>query len=230
MATTAHDLIKSALRLCGALDTAQSPEADLSADSLEALQYILDFWSSQGLMIYAQTRESLAITGAASYTIGPGGDFDTTRPEQIAGAYVSSGGLDYPLKIIGPADYGDLAQKSLGGTPDRLFYNPENPLGKIYLYPLGAAGDTLSIYTLKPLTEPTALTDTIVFPPGYKRTIKLNLYVDLAAEFGRPVDAMLYKELTDAKEAIMAKNASARANTARVESIRPYRRYSINEG
>jgi len=227
---TAHDLIKASLRLIGALDSGQSPEASMSIDGLEALNVILDFWSAQSLMVYAQTSEALTLTSSSSYTIGSGGTLNTTRPDQILGATITSGGVDHPVSIMDPRQYRDIGLKNQGATPSQLLYVPEYPLGKIYFNSVPTAGDTLNLDSLKPLTEPAELTTSISMPPGYERCIKFNLAVDMYPEYGRQIDPIVYKIAEDTKTDLMAKNASARAQTAKIDILETHRRWSIDGG
>jgi hypothetical protein len=202
----------------------------MSIDGLEALNIILDFWSGQSLMIYAQTSEALTLTTSTSYTIGSGGTFNTTRPDQIVGAYITSGGIDHPVSIMDSQDYRDISLKSLTATPSELLYVPEFPLGKIYLNAAPTAGDILNLDSLKPLTEPTELTTSISMPPGYERCIKFNLAVDLAPEYGRQIDPLVFNIAEDTKNTLMAKAASSRAQTAKLNILETNRRYSIDGG
>lgn len=227
---TALQMIKSSLRLIGALATGESPEAAMSADALETLQTLLDAWSAEGLLIYAQTTESFSLTGATVYTIGSGGTINTTRPDQIVGAYVSSGGLDYPLDVKDARWYRDIAQKTLSGIPEAIFYSPEYPLGKIYISPVGSSGDTVYLSSLKPLTEPTALTTSLAFPPGYERALKYNLAVDLAPDYETEVSQSVARIAMDTLDVIRSKNASARAETVTLEILELNRKWSIDGG
>lgn len=226
---TVHDLIKSALRLIGGLDTSEPPSADMSADGLEALNLIIDDWSSKGLLIYAVTPESFTLTGATSYTIGSGGTFNTTRPESISGAYVTDGGIDYPVDIIGPEQYRSISLKTAPGISDWLYYSPEYPLGKIYIY-LISSGTTLTIDSIKPLTEYASLITTLSLPPGYKRALKFNLAVDLIPEYGRQIDPAIYQQAEDAKTSIISKNAASRVDVAKLDFYDNSYRWTIDGG
>jgi hypothetical protein len=229
---TAHDFIKAAMRLNGSLDPGRAPTASESADGLEALQALFDGLSAQGLLIYANTSESLTLTGATSYTIGSAGTFNTVRPEKVVGAYVSGSGLDYIMVIIDARKYREIGQKSTSGTPAWLYYSPEYPLGKIYVHPAGTG--TLNLESIKPLTEPTALTTTIALPPGYKQMIKYNLALEMAPEFGVEVSPAIAKIAVDSLNNLMSKNASARVETVNIEieklSHNRGRRWSIDAG
>ena len=45
------------------------------------------------------------MTGALSYTIGPSGDINATRPTSLYVVTYSTGGIDYPVKVIDYSDY-----------------------------------------------------------------------------------------------------------------------------
>ena len=93
---TAQELIKAALRAVGAIPTGETPTASELADGLEALQIMLRSWAAEGLLIYAYTEDTHTLTaGDGEYSIGSGGDIDTTRPERIESAYIKSGNVDY---------------------------------------------------------------------------------------------------------------------------------------
>lgn len=82
--STVSDIIKGALRLIGVIGSSDVPTAGESADTLSALRAMMSSWSTEGLAVNKYTREVFALVGGqASYTMGPGGDFDTTRPVSV---------------------------------------------------------------------------------------------------------------------------------------------------
>ena len=81
---TANDIIRSAMRLIqvSAVDT------DLTAselqDGLESLNRMLDSWSADELTLYQVIREQFPlVSGQNPYTMGYGGNFNTSRPMKI---------------------------------------------------------------------------------------------------------------------------------------------------
>ena len=69
--------------------------------------------------------------------------------------------------------------------PFALYYEPEFPNGKIFLYPEpDDASHDLVIYVRNVLTSVSSLATTISFPPGYARALRYNLAIDLANEYG----------------------------------------------
>ena len=76
--TTLLDVCKAAMEECGRLGTGQSPSRDDIRKAWSRCQWLLQQWEIQRLMVYHMVTRELVSTGARSYTIGPGGDLDTT--------------------------------------------------------------------------------------------------------------------------------------------------------
>lgn len=183
---TAADIIKRSLRLINALAAGETPDATQQADCLEALNAMIDAWRNESLMVYALQDESFAVNGAASYTIGSGGTFNTTRPVKIESAFIRHSGVDYPVAIAGADAWFGIADKTTASDyPDWLYYEPSMSLGKIFLYPIPSAG-TLHLITWVPIAELSAST-TITLPPGYREALTYQLAMRLGPEYGRAV-------------------------------------------
>jgi hypothetical protein len=183
--STASQIIKRSLRLINVLASGETPDASMQADSLEAMNAMLDAWRTESLMVYAMRTESLTLTGASSYTIGASGDLNTTRPIKIEEAYWRSGDIDYPIQIAQSLSYARIADKTTSGDPDWLYYEPAYPLGTLFLHPIPTSG-TLKLVTWVPLTSFIA-SDEVSLPPGYLEAITYQLAMRLAAEYGRPI-------------------------------------------
>ncbi len=228
MSETAQTLINSALRAIGVLAKGETPSSDDSADALKALQFMLENWSATPIRLWFVTNENFAFAASPS-TIGDGGTLNTVRPERILTAYLrDSHGTDVPLEIIEYAKWARISLKSLTGVPGYLFYAPEYPLGKIYLYPTGTG--TLYIDSLKPLTDPTLVTSTVSFPPEYNAAIKWNLAVNLAPEYGKTVSEVIVALALSSLKALENKNFNDRITQASPEIIRVASRYNIDAG
>jgi len=226
---TAQTLIKAALRVIGAYAPGETPTTDELADGLECLKLMLRHWSDNNMRIYYTKQDTKVLTGASSYTIGSGGDINTVRPASIRGAYVKdSAGIDSILNIIDEAKYRRFQLKTLSGTPEYLWYSPEYPKGKIYIYTLSTG--TLYLDSLKPLTEPALITSTVEFPPGYDEAIKFNLAVRLAPEYGKEpsliVLALAKSNLNDLEK----RNFAEQINATNLELIKLTTRYNIEQG
>lgn len=183
---TAAAIINRALRLIGVLASGETASASEQADALEALNSMLDAWRNESLMVYALRDESLTLTGAASYTVGTGGNLNTARPVKIETTFYRSGGIDYPVRIASALAWAGIAAKTVGsGIPDWMYYEPSYPLGRIYLNPNPPDG-ALHLVTWAPLTS-FAASDSVALPPGYQEAITYQLASRLAIEYGKAV-------------------------------------------
>src|SRR5574337_1078774 len=132
----ASDLIKASIRLIGAYAPGETPPAEDLNDGLSALNIMLDSWFVDRTLVYAVTKENFPlVVGQSSYTIGTGGNFNTTRPFKIEGAYTrDSNSVDYPIEVTDNQNrYNLIGQKTTQGRPYFLLYDPQISMGTIYL-------------------------------------------------------------------------------------------------
>jgi hypothetical protein len=196
---TGLDIIKGALRKIGALTKSEAPDGDEAQDALNALNAILSSWSNEANKVYARTTETFnTVTNTASYTIGTGATFNTSRPIKIISAYTRNGGSDdYPVDIITDENYAIICQKAVNGRPYYLNYTTSYPNGVIKLWPVPDKVYPLTLVSEKELSSVTLAGD-VAFPPGWERALTYALAVDLAPEYGQPVDQALYSVAQDA--------------------------------
>lgn len=193
---TANDLIHSAMRLI----QVSAVDVDLTAqelkDGLESLNRMLDSWSADELTLYQVIREQFTlVSGQNPYTMGYGGDFNTSRPMKIVDAYLilNNGSIpvSYPMQVLNYQDYNAIRLKTLSTNfPNYIYYQPSFPLGEVYIYPIFAPNDPstqgpayINLTSWKPfdiILDPTAY---ISFPPGYWEAVVFNLAVRIAEEY-----------------------------------------------
>lgn len=189
--TTALDIITRAMQEAGILYKSETPDADEASDALKKLNAMMSSFSNESLLVTARVRESFPLTSAQSYTIGSGGDFNTTRPTYIIEAHVTQGSLTYPMGAITDEVYETVGIKSLGGIPE--FYNYTNgyPLGTFYIWPIGDASYTFHILSEKPLTTFDGLTTSVDLAPGWEELLVYNLGARMCPSFGQPISPEL---------------------------------------
>lgn len=189
--------------------TLSASKADKGKNDLNTL---LGLWSAEGLLIYAGTLEYFTlVAGTASYTIGDGATFDSTRPEKILQWFIrDSSGNDYTdTEIWGKERYLNEPSKTTTGRPWGLWYNPTYPNGTIYLYPTPDAAESLYIYSEKPLSEIASLATSVTLPNEYLIALQTNLGVLLCAGKKQP-SPDLVAWATTSKNAIQTKNLSTK--------------------
>ena len=87
MSVTARSLILGAFELIQVFQPGEVPDAVQMQGALTRLNRMMGTWALQPLTIPVIAREVFALTAnVGTYTIGPGGDFDTSRPAKLTGA------------------------------------------------------------------------------------------------------------------------------------------------
>lgn len=185
---TVRDLIKSSLRQIGAIDPGENVEAGEAADALATLNQMLESWSLENLLVHATVREEFSfVSGQASYTMGTGGNFNTTRPIKIEKANIefqTSPSHESELEIINESQWASIANKDLSGTPSHLYVMGTYPLETLKVWPV-PAGEKIAIYSAKSIASFASVSDDVELPPGYFDALKFNLAVRLAPEYGK---------------------------------------------
>lgn len=196
------DLIRATLRLIGAISSSETPAADESSDALEALNLMLCSWGASRFLSASTGKVTKVMTGATSYTIGVGGDINTTRPTALYVVTYTYGGIDYNVEVIDYADYQKIGLKTVSGTiPEYIVLKPDNPLSTIFLYPIPTTG-TLTLDSIRPATDLT-LADDLPYPPEWIRALKFNLAIELSPEFGFKVSPELVALAQESKAIVM---------------------------
>lgn len=202
---SAANLIRGAFRLIQVASSDSTLTASEMNDGLESLNRMLDSWSADELTLYQIIRESFSLTnGQNPYTIGYGGEFNTSRPIKIVGAqlnlYNANLPVTYPMQVLQYDDYNSIRLKTLATNfPQYLYYNPSFPLGEILIYPVFSASGsstsaTITLSSWKPIDVIDCLDSTLSFPPGYWEALVFNLAIRMAEEYQfdiRPQTMML---------------------------------------
>lgn len=190
-AISARDIIKLALKEIRVLSSigGQPVDPEVEQDAFNDLNRMLESWSLENLMVPADVEESETLTAnQSSYTVGSSGNFNTGRPLEIRDDAViqDTGGTDYRVRVLTIDVYRGVANKATGGRPRFLSYQPEFPLGIIYLYPTpDNSTDTLN-YNIRGLLDSFVnVTTSVNFPPGYEQAIISNLSLLIAPRNGK---------------------------------------------
>lgn len=232
MATT-KQLIDGALRTIGVLASGEQAKPSEAQDALQYAKQMLDSWSNEGLLVPALTHESFTLSSKRTYTIGPGGDFDTVRPTTIENVRIrDAGNLETPVSIASLNLWANISLKdTVVNTPDYVYYEPEYPLGRLEFSCIPTAGDSLKLVTTKPITELPALTESVQFPPGYDKAIRLGLAIELAPEYGVDVSQVVAAGFRQAIMVLKRTNSKTRMGTVEVDSgLVRKNGYDINHG
>ena len=192
------DLIRLVLRDAGVNGVGQSPSDEENNDVLLHLNMMLGQWNRKRWMVYHLVDVSFVSTGALSYTVGTGGDFNIARPDRIEAAFARYVGTsspqrpDLPVRILqAREDYNRIVTKGLtiAGVPNVVFYDAAYPVGALYWWPVPTSGQAeLHISLKQELAQLTDLVTDINLPNEYLEAIVYNLAIRARIMFGLAPD------------------------------------------
>lgn len=187
--STAGEQINGALRLIGQLAEGEEPSIETANDCLLALNQMLDSWSTESLSVYSTQDQTFDwLPNQRTQTLGPTGDFVGNRPVWLDDSTYfkdATTNVSYGVKFLNQLQYDGIAVKTVTSTyPQVMFVNMEMPNIRMYIYPVPTRVLEWHFISVTELTQPAALTTTLVIPPGYLRAFRFNLACEIAAEFG----------------------------------------------
>ncbi len=213
--TTVAQLCANALVDSGIIGSGQVAEAADNNTAMRLAQGLSAQWNRKRWLIFSLIDVSVVSTGAESYTVGPGGDFNTPRPDRLEdGNFIrqlNTGGpnlVDYPLSIIpSHEDYNRIRLKSMGTWPDVIFYDSAYPLGRVFPWPVPQASLYSIHLLLKGQLAPfTSLKEIISLPPEYETAFSFSLQVRLRAAYRLPPDPAIIALAKDALNVLRLAN------------------------
>jgi hypothetical protein len=191
--TTGLDIVTQALKKSGILGSGGTASASDQNDALADLNDMLAQARRQRFLVFNELDIGFTSTGAFTYTVGPGGDYDVTpRPNRIQAAYVrqiQAQGLqvDQPLSVVDSREqYSRIATKQLVSFPQLVYLETALPLGILHPYPCPNA----SIYSIHLILKDTLpnvglQTNLSGFPEEYIPWMKFNLARRLRQAYGK---------------------------------------------
>lgn len=223
MADTALDLVTDCLKDLGVVAAGETAEPAQVEDGLRALNDLLDAWSAERLTVYrvAQINHAFVVS-KSSYTIGTAGgeDINQARPTAILdGSFVrDANNFDYPLIVMGNRiEYDRIATKSTETIyPHWVFYDPAYPSGTLFYWQVPNTALTAFLNVPAALTQFTDSNDTITFPPGYRRALRMNGAEFMQDMFGAQLSQSYLMRTREAKATIKRNNLVGRQRRVRV--------------
>jgi hypothetical protein len=213
--TTPLDIINFALKDAGVTGSGITPNAEETNDAFTRINWMLAQWQRKRWLVWHLVDLVCSATGANSYSIGPGQQFDVVkRPAKLESAFlrqttdVGPSNVDYPLEIINAyEDWAMVALKTLVSFPSYVFYDTGFPIGTLYFWPVPQAGlYEMHIQVVEQLTQFTTLVQDINLPEEYIAAIHYNLAVRLAPAYGQQVNPAVVALARDSLNVIRMAN------------------------
>lgn len=204
--TTANDLITSAFRRARVIGKDQTPAPDEAADALNELNRFLDSLWVDKLSVYRILVEQFAlVAGQQSYTMGAGGNFNTTRPVKVVPGcrFTIANGVDRQLGVLTDRkQWDEIPYKAVQAPPQVLFADEAYPLANILFYPTPDQAYAVYINSYSRLQNVAALTTALSLPPGYEDLLLNGLAVRIAPEYGLEAPVSVQKAYARARRAL----------------------------
>jgi hypothetical protein len=209
MISQVNDILVDSLIYVGAYAQGQTPNSDDMALALRVINRKLDSLSAEKLSMIGVKHTSYPLTGALSYTYGPGQQWSTlARPIKIKSASVlASNNTEQPCRILTADQWAAVADKSRTGVfAEVMHYDNGYPTGIIYLSPIPNAG-SIALWTFEAIPSFTSQTGTVDLAPGYTETIVTIAARELCIAFQRPLTEELNAAAIESKNVIVQLNA-----------------------
>ena len=191
-----RDLIRMSMLTMGVLAEGEDPSAAQLQDATTTLGMLLDTWSTEKLFIGTIAQETFPFVGGQQiYTMGPGGNFNTTRPVFIesASVRVSYGNpqqVDIPLALFNQDQWARISVKNTQSVfPTRVFVDQSFPLMTLYFWPIPTQTNQVYITSWKPINASTSPDADFAMQPGFAEAIMYNLAIRLCPMYGKPASS-----------------------------------------
>lgn len=234
---TARDIITIALNDAGVTGQGLVPSATDINNGLTRLNDMIEQWQRNRWLIFHLVPTDLLMTGATSYTIGDGGDFDVARPDRLEAARIiqnnppAPNDVGWPLELVQSEEaYNNIRLQHLSSFPRFVYYRPEWPLGQLFFWPLPSSSYTARVITKAVLQTFPNLSTEFDMPPEYRRAIRFNLIDEMIDAYGLPEKPNNSKRAAGALNVIRNANAQLPVLQVPNELVRPglYNIYTDN--
>lgn len=205
---TARAMILRSLRMNGEKVYGGTLTATEAVDHFNDLNTMLESWSTERLFIYQIIEEAFTLViGSSAYTIGSGGNFNTTRPVKLEDTcFINYLSHLYQVNVLNERNFTALQTTGLSGMPKNLYFDISVPLGTIYFDYSPDIAYSFHLKSWRQLQTFATIDTDVTFPLGYRRAIESNYAIESAPGLTSvsPETARIAKE---SKAAIRTLNA-----------------------
>lgn len=182
-------IIQDAYFDAGLIGVGQTVNGEQIVMGMRKLTDLINLWQTQGLKLWLNVDTSITlVAGTATYTLGPGGTVDMTKPLRVVEAYYAdANGVRRPLTPLAWADYVRLSTVNQSGSVNSYFVNKQATLLSVLFWPAPDTTAALGVGHLVLQTQVTNfinLTETMNFPLEWRIALRWGLADELAT--GQP--------------------------------------------
>lgn len=182
-------IIQDAYFDAGLIGVGQTVNGEQIVMGMRKLTDLINLWQTQGLKLWLNVDTSITlVAGTATYTLGPSGTVDMTKPLRVVEAYYAdANGVRRPLTPLAWADYVRLSTVNQSGSVNSYFVNKQATLLSVLFWPAPdttAATGTGHLVLQTQVTNFINLTETMNFPLEWRIALRWGLADELAT--GQP--------------------------------------------
>lgn len=208
--TTGQDIAYGALRQISSVTPGEPIDGSEASNVLTVINRLLAAFSMEWGLINVITQEQFALSvGQTSYTIGPGGNFNTVRPDTIFNVWVydTLSAIRYPIRMLSDNQYNAITLNTIQSIPKAIYYDPQFPLGVIYIYPTSSLTTyQLWLESYKPIAQFPTLTSTMNLPGEYFEELVMLTADELAPEYGYELTQRQIQKIERVRDLMKARN------------------------
>jgi len=182
-------IIQDAYFDAGLIGVGQLVNGEQIVMGMRKLTDLINLWQTQGLKLWLNVDTSITlVAGTATYTLGPSGTVDMTKPLRVIEAYYAdANGVRRPLTPLAWADYVRLSTVNQSGSINSYFVNKQATQLSVLFWPAPDATAATGVGHLVLQTQVTnfiSLTETMNFPLEWRIALRWGLADELAT--GQP--------------------------------------------
>ena len=186
---TPDRIIRMAMVDAGYLQDGDDPTSEQFANYLNRLNDLINLWQTKGLKLWLQSDLSVPLTaGQATYTFGPGGSVDMTKPLRVLqGYYLDTSDTKRPLLPLSRDEYTRLSNVVQLGALNSYFVDKQQSVLSIsfWLTPdTTAATGTAQLSIQQQVVNLVSLNDDMNFPQEWFMALRWGLADDICT--GQP--------------------------------------------
>lgn len=187
--TTLQRIISDAMQDAGFLQDGDIPNSEQFTKYTRRFWDMVNLWQTQGLKLWANVDTAIPlVAGQATYSLGPAGDVDMTRPLRgLMGYYLDSNSNRVPLISISWNEYLTLSNVTTTGALNSYFVNKQATLLYVTFWntpDANAATGVAHILLQRQIVNPLQLNETIDFPLEWMMALRWGLADDICT--GQP--------------------------------------------
>lgn len=184
-------LVQSAYEDAGMLTIGGTPTPAMTTRGLNRVNDLINLWATQGLKLWLQEDVPVPLTtNKTTYSMGPGGDVNMTKPLSILqGYYVTSTSVRQPLVPLSRDEWTRLASTTTAGALNSYFTDKQLSFLYVSFYntpDATAATGTAHLITRTAASNFVLSSDTIGLPPEWYIALRWALADELAT--AQPVE------------------------------------------